>query len=165
MKLKPCPFCGKEEIEHQTARAEAAESALSKAREALKSAVCIMSHALPGWKEKAPVSYRQIREAINQDDFFGNTPLPAPEPKPESGVEYTYTPCKDHSEYCRDNLNPNSLSLAVEALEESLALNKNWVADADSETLSYYSEYRAVIKLAEDALSRLRACGKGGEGA
>ena len=40
-----------------------------------------------------------------------------------------------------------------EALIESLALNKNWVADAEPETLAYYSEYRAVIKQGDAALS------------
>lgn len=41
-----------------------------------------------------------------------------------------------------------------EALEESLALNINVFADADTETCSYYSEHKAVIKQAKKALGK-----------
>lgn len=41
----------------------------------------------------------------------------------------------------------------VEALYESMALNENWSADAEPETLAYYSEYRKVIALAKAALA------------
>jgi hypothetical protein len=44
----------------------------------------------------------------------------------------------------------------VEALEESLALNENVFGDADPELLSYYSEYRAVIKQAKAALAQAK---------
>ncbi len=38
------------------------------------------------------------------------------------------------------------------ALVESLALNENWVSTTDPENLVYYSEYRAVIKQAKEAV-------------
>lgn len=50
----------------------------------------------------------------------------------------------------------------VAALEESLALNVNWVADAEPETLAYYSEYKAVIAQAKAMLARVH--GEAGEG-
>lgn len=40
-----------------------------------------------------------------------------------------------------------------EALEESNALNINWSSDAEANTLEYFSEYRAVIKMGMDALA------------
>jgi hypothetical protein len=39
-----------------------------------------------------------------------------------------------------------------EALFESLALNLNWTSNADASDLEYYSEYKAVIKQAKEAL-------------
>jgi hypothetical protein len=39
-----------------------------------------------------------------------------------------------------------------EALFESLSLNINWTEDASDEDLSYYSEYRAIIKQAKETL-------------
>lgn len=39
------------------------------------------------------------------------------------------------------------------ALIESSALNINWSSDAEPETLAYYSEYRKVIAMAEEALA------------
>jgi len=39
-----------------------------------------------------------------------------------------------------------------EALYESAALNINWSEDASDEDLNYYTEYRAVIKQAKEAL-------------
>ena len=50
-----------------------------------------------------------------------------------------------------------ALRLAREALEESLSLNKNWSCEAEPETLAYYSEYKAVIRQAEEALAAIDA--------
>lgn len=41
-----------------------------------------------------------------------------------------------------------------DALEDSHALNVNWSSDADPETLSYYSEYKATIKDGKEALTK-----------
>ena len=50
-----------------------------------------------------------------------------------------------------------ALRIAREALEESLSLNKNWTCEAEPETLAYYSEYKAVIRQAEEALAAIDA--------
>ena len=39
-----------------------------------------------------------------------------------------------------------------DALYESLALNINWVSTTDASDLEYYSEYKAAIKQAKEAL-------------
>lgn len=41
-----------------------------------------------------------------------------------------------------------------EALGESLALNINVFSDAETETCSYYSEHKSVIKRAKEALGK-----------
>jgi len=46
------------------------------------------------------------------------------------------------------------LAAAEAALTESLALNMNWVADAEPEDLAYYSEYKRVIKQAQEVLKK-----------
>ena len=46
------------------------------------------------------------------------------------------------------------IKILEEALYESLALNINWSEDADAESLSYFSEYRAVIKEGKEALGK-----------
>lgn len=43
-----------------------------------------------------------------------------------------------------------------DAIYESYALNKNMVEAAEFETLEYFSEYRKVIKLTEEALSKIK---------
>ena len=55
---------------------EAAEKRVDELVESLKSAVCLLSHGLPEWKVRAPCTYKQIRKAMCQEDFFNNTPLP-----------------------------------------------------------------------------------------
>lgn len=59
--------------------------------------------------------------------------------------------------------NPPALTIEAEllaALEESLALNSNWVSDAEPETLAYYSEYKTVIAQAKAAIARAKAGAK-----
>ena len=72
--------------ERHTLRTEVAALtlALAESREALKSAVCLISHSAmgPKWRTEAPVTYGQIRKAINEESFFGVT---APTP-PQGGV-------------------------------------------------------------------------------
>ena len=67
----------KEECELDRLRAEVAAlaRALAESREALKSAVCLISHSAmgPKWRTEAPVTYGQIRKAINEESFFGVT--------------------------------------------------------------------------------------------
>jgi hypothetical protein len=46
------------------------------------------------------------------------------------------------------------IKILEEALNESLALNINWSEEADVESLSYYSEYRSVIKEGKEALGK-----------
>ena len=50
----------------------------------------------------------------------------------------------------------NVLEQALEALEESHALNVNWVSVAEPEMLSHLSEYRVVIKMGEEAIASLK---------
>lgn len=42
------------------------------------------------------------------------------------------------------------------ALEESLALNMNWTSEAEPDVLEYYSEYKAVIKQAKEAIAKAK---------
>ncbi len=49
-----------------------------------------------------------------------------------------------------------AMQQALEALEESIALNKNWVSDSEPETLAYFSEHKAVIEQGEAVITALR---------
>jgi len=46
-----------------------------------------------------------------------------------------------------------SQKILREALEESYALNQNWVSTAEPSDLEYYSEYKTVLAQAKSALS------------
>lgn len=53
-------------------------------------------------------------------------------------------------------MSKQAMEMALEALEESHALNVNWVSVAEPEMLEHLSEYRAVIKMGEAAIAALK---------
>ena len=50
-----------------------------------------------------------------------------------------------------------AMKQALEALEETTALNENWVSIADQESLEHLHEHRVVIKMGNTTIAALRA--------
>jgi hypothetical protein len=50
-----------------------------------------------------------------------------------------------------------AMKQALEALEETTALNENWVSIADRESLEHLHEHRVVIKMGNTTITALRA--------
>lgn len=82
----------------------------------------------------------------------------------QKDIAVRYTPIEERDRAC-ERLTVVSLQLEdckaqrdelLEALEESLALNENWVADAEPFDLEYYSEYRAVIAQSRAAIASVK---------
>lgn len=175
----------KEEIEHQTARAEAAESRALDAEAKVKQ----MREAMRGivGKRLSHSGYcATVRCNCPPEDkaFYAALSLPAPEPKPINDVDAFFAGAPEMPDpepepdvaaeviwfAKRCDSYKASLSLAVEALEKIAGGNVEPGVLPDSLLMAGKAAFTDRMftwcqETARGALSRLRACGKDGEGA